>query len=146
GLSASLCHYASEMQTGEPDTAMPPPKTFRPWWAFTFLAVAASFAMTVWMAGPKRPAPITETRISDEELVAGFTGSRQCRWAKDSSSIQPRGRLRKGQQVELASGFAEITFDSGAQVLLQGPASLVVNSAWTAALIHGTLKANVPAE
>jgi hypothetical protein len=54
--------------------------------------------------------------------------------------------LRKGQRVELAKGFAEITFDSGAQVLLQGPASLDVNSAWSAMLHSGKLTASLPPE
>ena len=53
--------------------------------------------------------------------------------ARDSSSNWPRG-------------FAEITFDSGAQVVLEGPASLDLNSAWDATLRRGTLKANVPTE
>jgi hypothetical protein len=46
----------------------------------------------------------------------------------------------------LARGFAEITFDSGALVVLEGPASIDLNSAWDATLRAGTLKASVPKE
>src|SRR5207248_10357328 len=71
---------------------------------------------------------------------------KDCQWVNNAVAIQPNGRLRKGQQVELAKGFAEITFDSGAQVLLQGPALLDINSAWSATLKRGTLKASFPPE
>jgi hypothetical protein len=54
--------------------------------------------------------------------------------------------LREGQRIEIAKGFAEITFDSGAQVVLQGPASLDVDSAWSATLNSGTLRASLPPE
>ena len=46
GLSASLCHYAGEMQTGEPDVPpLPPPapKQTYPWrWTFGLLAMFQS--------------------------------------------------------------------------------------------------------
>ncbi len=58
-----------------------------------------------------------------------------------------RGRACiKGQRFELAAGYAEITFDSGARAVLEGAASLEINSAWDATLRHGTLKVSVPAE
>jgi hypothetical protein len=54
--------------------------------------------------------------------------------------------LRKGQRLELAKGLAEITFDSGALLVLEGPASLDLNSAWDATVRRGTVKASVPAQ
>jgi hypothetical protein len=60
--------------------------------------------------------------------------------------MQPGAPLQAGQRVELKKGFAEITFDSGAQVTLEGPASLVVSSPWDASLEHGTANACVPEE
>jgi len=49
-------------------------------------------------------------------------------------------------QLELAAGYAEITFDSGARVVLEGAASLEIKSAWKATLLRGTLKVSVPPE
>ncbi len=63
-----------------------------------------------------------------------------------ATAVQPGSQLQKGQRIELARGFVEVTFDSGAQVVLQGPASLDVKSAWAATLNRGTLKAHVPPE
>src|SRR5690349_2113962 len=51
GLSASLCHYASEMQTGEPDAHLPlapPMKPRQAWrWTLGFLPVAASIMLVL---------------------------------------------------------------------------------------------------
>jgi ferric-dicitrate binding protein FerR (iron transport regulator) len=148
GLSASLCHFAAELQTGEPDgTAGQAPRRRWPW-IMGLLALAASVAVLVRLAWPNHPLPQTETTVATNEIeyVAQLTGGKDFQWATGTSPIAPRGRVRKGQQVELAQGFAEITFDSGAQVLLQGPAVLDVNSAWSATLKHGKLTASLPPE
>ncbi|MEA2711670.1 MAG: hypothetical protein QOF78_4271 [Phycisphaerales bacterium] len=162
GLSASLCHYAGEMQTGEPDIPLPLPNPSRPWrWTFGLLAAAASLALVIWVQrGLDRVAPPTPARgtgniavvvakpttSDNNEFVAQLTASRECEWANSDTSILLGAHLRKGQQVDIAKGFAQITFDSGAQVVLQGPASLDVNSAWSATLTRGRLKASVPPE
>src|SRR4051812_12207697 len=53
GLSASLFYYASELQSGDPDTRaipLPPPTRFHPWrWMFGVAAIAAAIAMIVWV-------------------------------------------------------------------------------------------------
>ena len=153
GMSASLFCYAGEMQTGEPAVAG---KITRRWkWMFSFIALAACVAMVVHFGWMHRDAPIVPTKavastgespVNDNEYVAYLSAAKDCQWASKALSVLPGGRLRKGQQLQLAAGFAEITFDSGAQVLLQGPASLDINSAWSAVLNHGALKASLPPE
>ena len=150
GLSASLHHYASEMQTGEPDAAEVPDKSARRWkWVIGLLSIAASIAMLVWISKPKpvttEPAPVIAA-TNEPEFVAQLTGGKGYEWGANTASIAPGGRLVKGQRVELNKGLAEITFDSGAQVVLQGPATLLVNSAWSATLSRGTLTASLPPE
>src|SRR6478672_8721828 len=52
GLSASLYHYAAEMQTEAPDAApaTPNPTKHRWWWrTFGVLALAASVAVVLWL-------------------------------------------------------------------------------------------------
>jgi hypothetical protein len=153
GQSASLCHYASEMQTEESDPGVAGAKPrFRRWWMFSSLtAIAAALVLAIMLVrAPKKShvavAAVEPPVASENEFVARLTGSRECQWINAASTIAPGGRLRKGQHVALNSGFAEITFDSGAQVLLQGPASLDVNSAWSATLNHGRIKASFPPE
>jgi hypothetical protein len=147
GLSASLYSYASEMQVEAPDAA-PSPRIIRlgvgSW--LGFLAAAACVVFALWIFSQRATRDTTTAGLPADEYVARITGSKQCQWATGDPSARPGNFLRKGQRLELALGYAEITFDSGAQVVLEGPASLDVNSAWDATLLRGTLKASVPTE
>jgi hypothetical protein len=78
----------------------------------------------------------------ERELVARITGSKNSQWG--TRAFQPGERIGRNQRLELTGGLAEITFDSGARVVLEGPASLEVNSAWDGTLRSGTLKVTVP--
>lgn len=144
GLSASLYSYASEMQAEAPDAFVPRPQVsifsvLLRWLAP--LSAAAAIVLVFWLANV-RPSKLA---VKNDESVAQVTGSKECQWAS-GTDLLPGARLHKGQSVELTHGFAEVTFDSGARVVLEGPAKLEVNSAWDASLQQGTLKANVPAE
>jgi len=147
GLSASLCSFASEMQVEAPD-APAPTKIIRlgvgSW--LSLLAAAACVVLAFWIFSQRPPREITAARVQPDEYVARITGAKACQWANGDPSARPGNFLRKGQRLELVRGLAEITFDSGAQVVLEGEASLDVNSAWDATLRRGTLKASVPTE
>jgi hypothetical protein len=152
-LSSSLMQYASEMQAEAPDLAARS-RIIRPaaWiWTLGSLAAAASIVLAFWLGWTRDRAPrgangteIAETVPEADEAVARLSGAKDCRWA--GPALQPGEELHRGQQLKLQSGFAEITFDCGAQVMLEGPATLDLASAWEAALQRGTLKASVPAE
>jgi ferric-dicitrate binding protein FerR (iron transport regulator) len=150
GLSASLYSYASEMQTEKADVVIFRESAFLAWWrqmrwAFGSLtAAAAVIAILVWMNLPQKSAAIASP--NNEESVALLTGAKNCQWVNSSLPVQPGSQLHKGQHLELADGFAEVTFDSGAKVVLEGPASLDVKSAWAAILNSGNLKASVPSQ
>ena len=113
------------------------------WWASPVAAaacLAAAFLIT------HRPGDKAQMEPKIEEQVARLTGSSQCRWANGTPAFRPGEGFRKGQRLELAQGFAELTFDSGARIVLEGPASLELVSAWNATLHRGRLRANVPSE
>ncbi len=123
GLSASLYHYASEMQTEARD-AVGREKIIQAgiWWRVAGLAAAACVAFLLWFAlRQKAAAPATD--LQNIEYVARVTGSNDSQW-NSGVSLRTGDRLHKGQQLNLVKGLAEITFDSGAQVTLDGPASL----------------------
>jgi ferric-dicitrate binding protein FerR (iron transport regulator) len=153
-LSSSLMQYAGEMQADAPDLPAARGRVIRPaaWiWALGSLAAAASIVFAFWLGWTKEPrqtapnlADIAAAPVEGDETVARISGAKDCRWTK--AAYQPGDELRRGQQLHLESGFAEITFDSGAQVTLEGPADLDLNSAWEAVLRRGTLKAHVPGE
>ncbi|MEP6673048.1 MAG: LamG-like jellyroll fold domain-containing protein [Chthoniobacter sp.] len=153
-LSSSLMQYAGEMQAEAPD--LPAGKSrivhSAAWiWSLGSLAAAASIVLAFWLGWTKERVPmisesieIADTSPESDESVARLSGAKDCRWS--GLAIQPGEELHRGQQIKLESGFAEITFDCGAQVTLEGPAALDLDSAWEAVLQRGTLKAIVPAE
>ena len=143
-LSASLFSYAAEMQSEAPPMVVRKRQlTPLASWAMAFSAAAVLVLMGAWWL-TRAPAPEMPSGIADSRLVALMTGTKDCEWS--GTSMPAGSALQAGQRLELTKGFAEITFDSGAQVTLNGPASLVVSSAWDASLESGTLQASVPAE
>ena len=144
-LSASLHDYAGEMQSEAPVPANERPARVR--WTLGALAAAAAVALAFWLGGLVKSERAREAMALEkegDESVAQLSGAKNCVWR--SAALQPGDELRRGQRIELASGFAEITFDSGAQVTIEGPATLKVNSEWEASLDRGTMKTIVPAE
>ena len=76
--------------------------------------------------------------------VAWLINAQDCRWTgKDQ---EPGRDMRSGKVLRLEQGLAEIEFDRGARVILQGPAGIELVSATTARLLYGTLTARVPAQ
>ena len=159
GLSASLHSYAAEMQIEGPDGMKPPSGSWSSGkWFSVFFALAALVMLVIWlraprhetihepaMTGPIAVAPAQVAAPAADELVAQLTGSKGCEW-KNGAVIQPGQQLHKDQKLELVKGLAEITFDCGAQVVLEGPASFNINSAWSATLSSGSLRASLPPE
>jgi hypothetical protein len=145
-LSANLAHQASEMQMEAPDG----PGRFLRFvqavrWRWMAFAAAVLVAVGFW-AREWSPPAASSNAAEPIEYVARITGENAVVWKKGVSELKPGAFLRRGQHVELASGFAEITFDSGAVVLLSGPAVLEVNSAWISTLRRGAVKVSVPSQ
>jgi len=143
-LSASLHTYASEMLSSEPEVIRLPSE--HSWllnwkWLAPF-ALAASVALGFWIVQLQRRGPATEP--ATDELVARLTASKDCRWIDGTFGVGLGDHLERGRKLELASGLAEITFDSGARVVLEGPSRTELNSAWGITLRQGALKATVP--
>lgn len=76
--------------------------------------------------------------------VARLTATANCRWAPGSAVAKQGASLSAGQRVKLLEGLAEITFASGAKVILQGPCVLEIETTKTAILYSGKLTADVP--
>lgn len=75
--------------------------------------------------------------------VARVTATRNCSWTA-GTEVGYGSRLKAGQQLGLATGLVEITFDDGAVVVLEGPATFDVESRGRAQLHDGRLAAEVP--
>jgi hypothetical protein len=75
-----------------------------------------------------------------EPAIAWLVNAQDCRW----SGAGPVGDLQAGRALRLEQGLAEICFQCGARVVLQGPADFELLSAASARLRHGKITARVP--
>lgn len=78
------------------------------------------------------------------EIVAQVTGTRDCHWGDSSSGVGFGSKLVAGQRLELRAGLAEVTFNNGASVLLEGPSEFVMPGEGSAKLIAGKMSAAIP--
>ena len=90
------------------------------------------------------PTVAEQLAVPAKEAVARITGTHNCIWSDLQEKISYGSSLFPGQRIELAEGLAEITFDDGATLLLEGPASFTVDSSNKVALLAGRLAAVVP--
>ena len=140
-LSASLHDYAGELQSDEPERVVRVPA----WrWVLGGLAAAAAVVLAFWIAETRQTVETLAAAGEDDAFVATISATNGSQWKGDGPALGEE--LRQGRQLELVSGFAEVTFNSGAQVVLEGPAALELTSAWEAVLRRGSLRANVPPE
>jgi len=118
------------------------------WWfaglAAGVLAVAAGAGILLWKGAWERSRTDLAARgKASSANVAWLVNAQNCRWA--GNEARPGRDMRAGKTLSLERGFAEIEFDQGARVILQGPAGLELISGSKVRISHGTLTARVPA-
>jgi len=82
--------------------------------------------------------------IGAPSIIARVSGTSVCRWAEGQRPLLNKSGLLAGEEIHLQSGLLQITFGSGASVILEGPAMLVVDARGAGSLQHGKLVATVP--
>lgn len=157
-LSDSLAEYAnetqSELSSDTPTRSVAKsvhPARYRTWAVGVVAAACIMLSFVAWQYSPRRndskveiaEVDVVEGELESGVLVARITGSKDCVWA-DASYLDVGAAIQFGEQLDLESGLAEVTFDSGARLVLEGPALLEVDSGWEATLHHGGLRATVP--
>lgn len=111
--------------------------------AFVFLAVDALMLQQEQQADMTQVAPPVETRPA--ETFASVSDSVAAVWARITKPIGPGGRLPAGR-LNLIEGAVELTFDDGAQVVLEAPVEVELVSASRLWLQRGKMVAKVPEE
>jgi FecR protein len=123
----------------------------RPWlargrWMGLAALVATAAAVLVWLGTRpgivRRSPPLPAASDPAEENVAWLVNAQDCVW--EGAGQRPGRDMRAGKELHLAGGLAEIEFDGGARVILQGPAGLRLLSGRSAQLLKGKLTARVP--
>ena len=77
------------------------------------------------------------------EFVGRITGMVDCQWADASTEAVNGAYVPLGRKYALSSGLMEITYDTGAKVIVQGPVTYEVESAFGGYLAVGKLTARV---
>lgn len=103
-------------------------------WAATAIAVAACLLLAVWIGS--RSAPTLPT-------VARLTSAEDASWGPSTLPTTVGSNLGQGR-LQLQRGLATIRFDSGAEVVLQGPAELEIQGVLRGRLYAGTAVVEVP--
>jgi hypothetical protein len=101
-------------------------------------AAALVGGVVIWALSGHRPA---DESTPPREPVAWLTNAQDCQWADNQV---PAGDLRAGKVLGLRCGLVELSFQSGARVVLEGPARLELLDGNSARLFHGKLTARVP--
>ncbi|MCA9235585.1 MAG: FecR domain-containing protein [Planctomycetales bacterium] len=82
--------------------------------------------------------------VDNDQVVARITGTHNCVWADSAGAGGYGVALLAGQHLQLQEGLVEVTFNDGATLLLEGPASFTVSASDRVALNEGRLAAVVP--
>ncbi len=95
-------------------------------------------------ADPTVAKTVTEPTTSELVIAATLTQIVDGVWAKGAPALHHGQLLHVGDQVALVSGMAKITYDCGAEVVLQGPCDFWLQSPMVGYLASGRITANVP--
>jgi hypothetical protein len=113
-------------------------------WIGLVAVLTAAAALVRWVGigpGRSRGLPAAAEKSADDN-VAWLVNAQDCLW--DEAGQSPGRNMSAGKDLHLVRGLAEIEFDCGARVILQGPAGLRLVSGQSAQLLKGTLTARVP--
>ena len=116
-------------------TAFPATLGYSSGWSVAYLTatvITGLWILSLWLMPVSHPEqiathsvpPAAERQLAPEPLPASvgrITGMVDCKWNGSS-------RVSLGQKYELASGLMEITYDTGAKVILQGPVTYSVEA------------------
>lgn len=94
---------------------------------------------------------LAQNKQQDEEnlmaalpVAATVTGVLDVDWADPTKTAEYGELLQEGRVLSLKDGLIQLTFDSGAKLLVQGPADFVVRSEMRGTLDAGKISAVVP--
>jgi hypothetical protein len=91
-------------------------------------------------------APATVGPVENMQWVGRVSGLFDCRWVDPETEAFSGARVPLGRKYALASGLMEITYDTGAKVILEGPCTYQVERPSGGYLSLGKLAAQVEAK
>lgn len=100
------------------------------------MAAAVATFFVVSLAEPTPPQPLPAVSAKPFEYVATLSQAFNCLWDGSLETFRVGARLLPGE-LKLDSGVAELQFDTGSQLILEGPTILKIESASAATLLLG---------
>ena len=101
-------------------------------------------ALTIFFASRNPAKPVDAPGMARVETVAQLSAVHDARWSGDQPAWAVPTRLAQGAVLELEAGLAEVLFDSGARVIVNGPARFRIDRATSGSLSHGRIAAHIP--
>lgn len=95
------------------------------------------------VAGDETTKPMVDAETA-QKFVATLTQVDDCVWEPGAAELHHGQQLVKGDQIALRSGMVKVTFDCGAEVVLEGPCDFWLHSPMIGYLVRGKITANVP--
>jgi hypothetical protein len=89
------------------------------------------------------PSPLAPSPSARMQFVGRITGMVECEWSDPTTAVPGPVAVPLGRKYALSSGLMEITYSSGAKVILQGPCTYEVESPAGGYLSIGKLTARV---
>jgi hypothetical protein len=105
------------------------------WLRIAAMLAVLAIAGAAWKLGTSRG--------SGGKTIATVIKAKQCKWAGSTLPTAEGSRVTAGT-LELMEGIATVKFDSGAEVVMEAPATLELTHAMACKLVRGTLVAQVP--
>ncbi len=159
--------FDSESPQAKPDAMAAPSEIFRrgtEWIAraiewhlhpVRFIAVIATLTFTMWAVWLAIVAPRERSVAKDRpgessihnphrQTVARLTRVIDPDWGTQFDKPFPGMFLKAGRTLQLQAGLAELTFDDGAQVVLEGPVEFRVDGPNAGWLVEGQIVGQVP--
>lgn len=128
-------------------------RTLRRWMTAFAIAATALVAVSLWSlrSGYLRswqssavPLAADGSALFSDGAVARVSRKIDCDWSDDRWAVATSSQITQGQLITLTKGILVLEFQSGAEVTLNGPTTLVATSGKSAKLIKGELSARVP--
>jgi hypothetical protein len=113
-------------------------------WSYTIVHPRAD-SLVVKKSSDATPSVAHEKKPSQFTFVGRVSGMVDCQWADEATATSPGAAVALNRRYALKSGLMEITYDSGAKVILQGPCDYTVESPRSGFLKVGKLVARVGA-
>ena len=105
-------------------------------------------ASMIYVSGPDKIAkdfspPVQSSFDPTPEVVGKITGIVDCKWADPNTGAFHGANVLLGRKYVLTSGLMEVTYETGAKVILQGPVTYKVESKNGGYLLVGKLTGKV---